>query len=317
MTDLLKSVKQETEIDLSLIKINIIAFIGILFSVGFSFFLNRIFQLAGDTSLNVTFALILGTLFLVVVFLQAILIKDIKRVAMILFLQTLGLLAPFIFFINGFILVGFIITFLLLFWGSSSCKKELQYSMKIRVFRISKFVLPKAITGLSIFIVASYLGAFQSTELKISLDTFRRIVLPADAFVKIVIPGFTLEDNFSNMIILVNKLGDRPKDEQNFIIQKQQEYYSDLVNYKFEINESIINILFNSYNQNVGKISDNSKILILFIIGAVLFLLVRSIGTPVSWFVALVASLIYEILLTFGFATVVLETRSREIILLK
>lgn len=317
MSDLLKSVKEETEIDISLIKINAIALIGLILSLGFSIFLNRLFQASGSIGFNITFTLILGILFLVMIFLQSILVKDIKRVATILFLQALALLAPFIFVLNGFILVGFIITYLMLFWGSASCKKELQYSMKIRIFRVSKFILPKAITGLTIFVVASYLGAFQSTQLKISPETFKRLVLPVDSLVKIILPGFAIEDNFSNMVINLNKLQDKPKSEQLGIVEQQQKYFSDLMHYKFEANESIINILYNAYSENIGSISDNSKILILFVIGLVLFLLIRSIGTPISWFVALISSIIYEILLTLGFATVVLETRSREIILLK
>lgn len=318
MTDLLKSVKQESEIDLSSIKISALALVGGLFSLGFAFFLSRLYQNTDGLTLNIVFTLALGTLFLVVVFLQSILIKETGRVGAILFLQSAVMLIPFVFSLTVFILIGFLITYLLLFWGNVSGKKELQYSMKVRIFRLSKFVLPKAITGLSIFVAASYMGVFQDTGLLVSQDTFKRIVLPAEAVTKIIMPGFSLEDSFTTLIEKSHpEIKTFTKSEEAGVIKQQQAYFGQILQYKFEANDTIVDILYNAYAQNIGQVSSNSKIVILFGLGIILFLLIKSVGTPIAWFVALVAAAVYEILIALGFAVVVLETKSREIVLLK
>ena len=81
--------------------------------------------------------------------------------------------------------------------------------------------------------------------------------------------------------------------------------------------DTLIDILYNAYIVNMRELSANRRISILFVLGIVLFVLVRSIGAPLSWLVALIATAIYEILLAVGFAVVVLETKSKEIVLLK
>lgn len=316
--DLLKSIKQETEIDFSNLKINVIAIIGIILSLGFSFFIHRAYQLSGDLTLNIIAALVLSVLFLVTVFLQSIFIKDIGRIGTILFLEASVMLIPFIFLLSGFLFIGLLLTFLFLFWGSYSSRNELQYSMKARIFRLSKFVLPKAITGLSIFVAASYLSTFQDQGLVVKEETFRRIVLPAEAIVKVVMPGISLEDSFVSTIEKTNPdIQELSKEQKEEIIKKQQERFSKLLQYNFESRDALINILYNSYILNAKKVSESRKVLVLFALGAGLFLLAKSVGTPISWLVASMAVVIYEILIALGFVVVVLETRSKEIVLLK
>ncbi|MDP1689464.1 MAG: hypothetical protein Q8L47_05065 [bacterium] len=318
MPDLLKSIKQESEIDISAIKINSIAIAGILISLCFAFFVSRLSQNFGDLTTNMIFATIFGTLFLVIVFLQAILVKEKARVGVVLFLQSAVMLIPFIYFLTIFSIVGFIITFLLLYWGSVSGKNELMYSLKVRIFRISKFILPKAITGLSIFVVACYMSVFQNNGLLVSPDTFKRIILPAEAITKIVMSEFSLNDTFENAILKLRpEMAKFTKDQKTEAIKQQQDSFSKLLQTKFGTNDILINIFYNAYKENIGKVSPNSKILVLLMVGVLLFLIVRSIGTPIAWFVALVSAAIFEILIVLGFATIVLETRSKEIVILK
>lgn len=318
LPDLLRTTKQETEIDLSKIKITAMAVVGIILSLGFAFFLRQLYQDPSGTTFNIIAVLVFATLFLVVVFLQSLLIKDIGRIGTILFLQVVAMIIPFIFLLSSFVLVGLLITFLLLFWGSVSGKNELQYSMKVRIFRLSKFVLPKAITGLSIFVAASYISVFQGQGLVVSENTFRRVVLPSESIIKVIVPGLSLEDSFATAIEKLNpniqKFSKELKDE---FVNLNKENYAKKLQYSFESSDPLIDIFYNAYTVNVGKISGNKQVLILFVLGALIFLLVRSVGTPISWFVALVAAAVYEILIALGFAVVVLETRSKEIVLLK
>lgn len=318
--DLLKSIKQETEIDISAIKINAIALVGLLISFGFAFFVSRLCQSFGDPFTNTIFAFVLGVLFLAFVFLQAILVKEKARVAVVLFLQSGVMLIPFIYFLSVFTIVGFIITFLMFLWGSLSLKSELQLSMKVRSFRLSKIILPKAITGLSIFVVACYMSIFQNSGLLVTPETFKKIILPAEAIANIIMPdsNFSLEDSFSKAIAKLRpEILKLPKEQQAEAIKQQQDSFSKLLQTDIEANDILINIFYSSYSQNIGKVSPDSKLLVLLVVGVLLFLIVRSIGTPISWLVALVSAAIFEILIALGFATIVLETRSKEIVILK
>lgn len=318
LPDLLKSTQPEAEVDISMLKINGVAMVGIVLAFVFSIFLRRLYWSSGDLTLNLVLALVLAALLLVVVFLQSVLIKDRGRIGAILFLETTVMLIPFIFSLSGFVLVGLTMTFLFLLWGSWSGRKELDQSIKVRLFRLSKFILPKAITGLSIFIAASYMSVFQEQGLVISRETFRRIISPAEAVTKTVMPAFSLEDTFESALLKSDpEIQKLPSAQKKEIIEKQKEKFGSLFRYNFESRDTIINILYDSYTVNAQRISAESKILILFVLGAVIFLLAKSIGTPISWLVALVAALVYEALIALGFAIVVLETRSKEIILLK
>ena len=318
MPNLLKSVQQETEVDLSTIKINAIATIGILFAVGFSLFLSRLYQGFGEWTTNLAATLAFATFFLVVIFLQVILIKDIGRIGTIVFLQTGALLIPFIFHLSGFILIGILLAYLLIFWGSYSGKNELQYSMKVRTFRFAKFILPKAITGLSLFVAASYMSVFHEQGIMVSAETFRRIVLPAESIIKIAMPGVSLEDTFTVTLEKSNpELTELSFEEREAAVEEQRGRIAKLLQYNFESRDTLIDILYNAYIVNMRELSANRRISILFVLGIVLFVLVRSIGAPLSWLVALIATAIYEILLAVGFAVVVLETKSKEIVLLK
>lgn len=318
MPDLLKSIKQETEIDFANLKVNVIAIIGIILSFGFSFFIHRTYELSGDLTVNIIVALLFAALFLVMVFLQSIFIKDIGRIGTILFLEVSVMLIPFIFLLSGFLFTGLLLTFLFLFWGSYSSKNELQYSMKTRIFRLSRFVLPKAITGLSIFVAAGYMSVFQDQGLVISEQAFRRIALPADGIVQAVFPGLSLEDSFEEAVIKLNPESKTlSAKEKEALIKSKQDNISGILRYNFESRDSFISIFYDAYKFHARKLSESRKVVALSVLGAAIFLIIKSVGMPISWLVALVAVIIYEILVALGFAIVVLETRSKEIVLLK
>ncbi|MBI2035877.1 MAG: hypothetical protein HYT12_04355 [Candidatus Liptonbacteria bacterium] len=292
-------------------KINGLTIAGAILAFAFSYCLYSVFG-GGGAALAIT-ALISAIMFLAIIFLQAIFIKDTGRMGIMLFLETVAMFLPFIFYVSSFILVGVAITYLMMLWGGVSGKSEMQQAMKIKIFRLGKFILPKAITAISIFVAASYISFFQDQNLVISRETFMKIVPTVDAVAKFVYPNLSLEDSFESALTEISG-GENLNKEQ---IEASRDRFGRLIKLDFDAKESLVNIIYDAYKNYAMAIPSGQKILILVALGFALFITVRSVGAPIYWLVALITAFIYEILLALGFAAVVLETRSKEIVLLK
>ena len=142
MSDLLKTVQENTEVDYSFIKITILAVTGVLISLALSYFLSAFYVAYGTQEFLLTLAA--AGLYLVIFFLQTIFIKDIGRLLVIVFWQTLALLTFFIFSFDAYIAAGLLFAGLFFVWGAVSGQHELRASLKVKILRLSKFILPKA-----------------------------------------------------------------------------------------------------------------------------------------------------------------------------
>ncbi len=311
MPDFLNSVKREAEVDMSALKINGMAVTGMILAFAFSFSLLKVFA-GGGTPFVIT-VIVAAALFLVMIFLQTLFVKDSGRLSILLFLETVAMFLPFIFQFSGFLIAGAVITYLFLLWGSMSGKSEMQQAMKIKIWRLSKFVLPKAVTAISIFIAAAYISFFQDQNLVVSKETFMKIIPTVDVVTSFVYPGISFNDSFESVLSTISG-------EQKLTAEQVEESrlkLKELVKIDFEARDSLTNIIYDAYKNYAIMIPSGQKILILIVLGIALFFTVRTVGAPVYWLVALLTALIYEILLALGFAVVVLETRSKEIVLLK
>ena len=149
----------EKKLNASIFKIIFLAFLGIISFISFGYFLKSlIINQNFDSVLILALSIIL---FWSVFIIQSFFIKNNWISYLIIFLECLGLIGVFyknIF--NGGIQVGISITFLILILANQKGRRELEDFVKIRFWRISKIILPKAIAAVFLFSSIIYIYGF-------------------------------------------------------------------------------------------------------------------------------------------------------------
>ncbi|MEE8131638.1 MAG: hypothetical protein V3T98_01180 [Candidatus Paceibacterota bacterium] len=324
----------EAEVDRSMIKIGALAAVGIISFFLFGFFLKLFIVEKAANSFIFLIAAAVG--FLIVFLLQIFFIKTLWRANFIIFLETLGLAAGFYDKISSTLLITVLVVFLILLWANYSGRREFHNMLKLRFFRISKIVFPKVIMGLALFASVIYynlsgLGEFaaagESKEIFISQSSFEKIIAPASGIIQKlnIMPEF----DFSSSIreIAERQIKENPQIQMlpasikeqaiNKAADEIEKQISDLIGVPVKTESSISQTLYQAMVDKFNKMSQNVKNAILIGIAAVIFLTIEGIAWPIRWIVAVLAWLVYEILLAAGFATVVLEGKSREMVILK
>ena len=146
-----------------ILKIMFLAFLGIVFSGFFGYFLKS-FLIAQDfnSALILISSLIL---FWSVFIIQTFFIKSVWISYLIIFLECLGLVGVFYKNIsNNGIQAGIGITFLILILANQKGRQELEDFVKIKFWRISKTILPKAIAAVFLFSSVIYVYGFPTEE---------------------------------------------------------------------------------------------------------------------------------------------------------
>src|SRR3989344_1236598 len=186
----------ETNIDYSATKVNSIALLGGVSALALSYTF-RLF-IGSISAVNFLFFLAAAASFLIALFLKAVFIKQRDRVVFFIVLENLALLVFFIFDSLLFAAWGVILNFLFCLVACYAGMRELEYGIKVKIWRVARAVLPKGITALSFFIAFGYLSLAQANVVLISDDAFNRIVLPSDAIVHYFYPQISLNDTFGD-----------------------------------------------------------------------------------------------------------------------
>ncbi|MDP3956522.1 MAG: hypothetical protein Q8P97_00820 [bacterium] len=319
----------ETGVDYSAIKVNSIAVFGVASALTLSYAF-RLFN-GSVSTLNFVFFLSAAALFLIALFFKAVFIKQRDRVVFVLFLENLALFSFFIFDSLGFAVSGVVLNFLFCLIACYAGMRELEYSLKIKIWRVARVVLPKGITALSFFITLGYLALAQANAVLISEDAFNRIVLPGDSVVRYFFPQISLTDTFSDAAqkYVLGSLDNSPAflalspnqkiAQTDFAVKDLKDLVTKqyLGGVEFKETDSLIHVLYQSFSAYLQNISGEQTILMLLMFGAILFLIIRSLGMIFYFVVALLAVLSYEILMASGFGSVVLETVSKETIVVR
>lgn len=328
MSDLLTSLKKEeseANVDFSLIKIIVLGAVGAICVSVFSYYLSKLFQdVAPERVIAVSIS---GVFLLTALFLQSVFVKDFYRSSLILFLQTLLLFAFFYPNFSFFTVLGVILTFGVFVGAERVSKREADGSIRIKIYKISRVVIPKLVTAVSIFVAVVYTGFYNPDEL-MPYQAFEKIVLPADALVKYAYP-VSLKDTFRDAAqrVVDEDLKKQPAFEKLSPSQKSdlsKEYFDsiklkvrDYLRVDFNDDERIVEIFYRALTRFSAKTAESYENLFLLGVMAVIFIFARMIGALVGWVASVIGALVYEICLALGFATVLYESKSKEIVLLK
>lgn len=317
------------EIDRSMPKIIILASAAIISLFFFSYFLKLFF--IGGGLLFILLSAILAVVFLIAFILQNLFIKSFKIVSLIGFLESLALVGIFYDQFDWMFILFSVVSFFLLFLLTSrNGSRELDNMLKIDFWRFSNVILPKALSIIFLFVSAIYIYSGISKEgFLISQVDFNRILFSSEMIVQKFMPEFSfslslneLASNFAEQQIKENPLyAALPAAAKNKLISqasnefmvKISDFFGGVLNVKLKISEAVYEALKNKFI----LLSSQGQAAILT--GAIfsIFMLLGGVALPIRLLIAFLAFLIYESLLALDFASIELEGRSREIIVLK
>jgi len=330
-SNLLNKINNRIEFDSSIIKIAILASLGLILALCFGYFL-KLFIFEGQLNF-LLFSFLSAIGFLALYLLDIFFIKTLWLNNLIVFLEILAFLAPFYNGLSKTIGLVSLVSFLLLVWGIYSGRNELEDRLKIKFWEISKRSLPKAITGLALIatIVSVSYFSLEENNFFISKPVFEKSVSSLFNFdlVQNFLPGFDLSLSVDDLIknIAVNQIEGNsefkilPSSAKTELINQTTKGLENEVsaftglplNPKAKASEA----LYETIVKKISQSQENNKSLILVIIAALIFLTIIGL----SWFIRFIATipayLIYEICLALGFSTIMMEDKSKEVVVLK
>ena len=321
------------EADQSIWKVYTLGVCTVLLALGFSVSLNLF--IARGSAGYFFFAVGAGLFFIAFFLLSAILIKSpfinygiIASEALALFIGSYSTFSLAAFF-------GALVALFLFLFAYYVAMREMESLLKIRFWRISKAVVPKVILGVALFIsLVSYgkLGAADWTASEysfISEKVFETVLTPAVPFAQKMVPEFDLRTALGDMI---DRIAEREvandarlailspslrSDVSKATAAELRKQIEDYVGSPMDWNRSVVASLREAVLARLSGASPQAKSRIPAGIAVIVFLVIMSFTGIIRYLATFIAFLIYEMCMALGFSVLLLETRSREIIILK
>ncbi len=330
-SNLLNKANSTIELDSSIIKIIILTSVGLISALCFGYFLKLFILESQPYFLLFSFLAVIG--FLALYLLDIFFIKTIWLTNLIVFLEMLAFLAPFYDRLSMIIGLASLIGFLLLVWGIYSGRNELEDRLKIKFWEVSKKSLPKAITGLALIATIVSVGFFSLEENNffISKPVFEKGVSSLFNFdlVQNFLPGFNLSLPVEDLIknIAINQIEGNselkilPSSAKaaliNQTVKELKNKISDFISMPLNLKAKASEALYEIMVKKISQSPENNKSLVLIIIAVLIFLTIISLSWLIRFIATCPAYIIYEICLALGFSTIMMENKSKEIIVLK
>ncbi len=334
---LIERYPNQAEVDFSRVKIASIAAFGVVFAGVFGFFLAN-----GMTIWTV----IAAALFLVIAALQPFFIKGKGVTVMIIAGESLAMTVAFIPKLSGLVLLALASVFLFLWWAHNAAKAELANQLKVQFFRPVRRVTNGSITALALFVSFIYLSLFSSGAMPLTKAEIGGFFYPSDVVLRAFFPTFSsrlavsdmadnivawqaekfgdaaIQEAFKNPAIREKAAGDMLRFLQNQaatvgVTLKPTDTLVDAVYNFVNRKTSDLNTLYKDLDQKFIGSPISFRVILPLIIALFIFVVMKGVTSLLGFAVYIPAYFIFETLIAIGFAEIFLESRSREIILLK
>ncbi len=320
----------------SILKMVALAVVTVFFAFTLSYFLKVFFGTGNLSSLIILLLSAVG--FLTLFLLNVVFIKTMWRSNLIIASESIGLLLGFWDEFSFGLLLGCFFVFLLLVLANYSGTSELENMLKIKVWKVGKRALPKAMLALSLFISLIYYLALNRNlalwpnNFFISEQTFEKVIFPTEPFIQKFFPQFEFQvttDEFLHRLaesqvdeaVKSQNVGKLPDSLKAELIAKSASdlggKFASSLGIQLESQDTVAGTLYKALVQRIMLLPSNVHDALPLILAAVVFLLIISLGWLLRWVSSVLAFLIYKLLMYAGFAQLVLEGRSREIAILK
>lgn len=332
---------EDVNIDVSIGKIVGLATVGVILAFLFGYCL-KLFILNQQTNLFL-YSLLTAFLLLAVFLLDIFFVKQTYRSWLIIFLEMAAIVAAFFdvkaaYVGNNFFVftVVFIASFLLLIWADYSGRQTIQDLLKIKFWHVGKASLPKAVFGIALLSSAiyyniSYSGDLAKREFPISFSAFERLVAPTSGVVRRFIPEFNPSSSFGDAI---SRLAKRqlesapqfdllPEEQKKILLSRTVAEFNktaaDFIGNNLVLNsdETLGRVLYDVAVNRFANLPENIKSAAPVGIAVAIFLIIIGFALPIRWIVTILAYIVYQILLALGFATVAMEGKSKEVVILR
>ncbi|MFH1346915.1 MAG: hypothetical protein ABIH10_01550 [Spirochaetota bacterium] len=318
-------------LDRSMVKIIILSLFGAVFSFVSGFLLQVFMVDGGGNNLLLSSLAALG--FMVIFLLCVFFIKTGWMVNLAIFIQSLAFFALFYDRLSTMVGVGAILGFLLFVSGIYAGRNEIENTLEIKFWKISKKVLPKAIAGIAIFagvVCASFIN-MDDKEFFISREAFNAVVSPItdNGFLEKIMPGFDFSGSAEEMIrsIATREIENNPQlkllpdsIKEELLGKAVQEVKNQTtgvagtqLNFQSKLSNTIYDFLAVKFYLLPENILNSTPILVAVFI----FLVIVGFIWPIRLIAAFISFLLYEILLALGFGVIIFEGRSKENVVLK
>lgn len=245
----------------------------------------------------------------------------------------LSVAASFLVFYDHFstiLVLSVLFIFLIFIWGIRNLRLESENTLKINFFRLTKAFLTKISLGLAIMLcVFGYFLLPKGNGFFISFENFQSYVLkPNEFIVGIFIPNFKfempiqaalanlLEPQIAKQIPSYEAL---PEAQRKAILDLaiRTQFLDGLeknLGTKIDSRESVGLMIYDFLVTKFSQLNGSVKNLIMLGIFVILFFIIQTIFVPVKWLLSFILFLVYMFLLATNFASIRLETRSKEVL---
>ncbi|OGY67762.1 MAG: hypothetical protein A3H63_00700 [Candidatus Harrisonbacteria bacterium RIFCSPLOWO2_02_FULL_45_10c] len=315
-------------VDTSRNKVIAIGVLGTVLAGAFGYFLSIFFK---GVTLPAGISLAVAAIgFLIMVLLQTFFIKGESVSLLLLLIESTAAVAPLYAHFSFLFLVAWVLLFLGLWFATKRGRRELDNQLKIHFFRIEHLVIPRTLTAISIFISLLYVGLLDFNGAAIPKSSFTAMLDSSTPVVRqFVNSGFSFDMPVSKLadIIVAQQLAKQlgpavviPQSTRNEAVRAVLDQLHVLgADYGiiFRNSDSVADVLYGYINNSLAKIPEAFQSLVPVGFALVVFLTVKGVAVLLRWAIALPAYGLYEAAFLFGFSKLALESRTREIVLLK
>lgn len=277
---------EQAEVDRSPVKIAVLGFITAVFALIFGYTLSRLLSSA-DLPMTAVF-IGAAVFFLASSLLLTFFVHSVSVAVIVFAVSVLAIAAIFLKFFSGWLFLGSLLLFLFLLEAYLSGCNELKNTFKIKFFRAGRRTIGKASTALAIFVTIIYVLSFRLDDPAAIKSFIAASIRPVQPLIEQIYSQFSSFSQFAPASFI--KLPSTPE-------------ITDLIS-----------------KAAIAKLKSLPKIyrqLIAFSFGLLVFLTLKSLLFIINYLALFLAYVFYEILKSLGFFYIALESRAKEVIVVK
>jgi hypothetical protein len=258
--------------------------------------------------------------------LGTLLTKNLAHRILVLALESLAFVLPFIGAPLELMGAGFAVMLVLLSWGEYFSREDAENSVEIRFFRIIKRPLGKLLTAVSIVGIIFYIPVWNKQTVFISRDTFDSIYEWSAKFAGRLYPEFRFDadlgtfakslakgqlERVSNFSLLPVAIREKAlNDLSDQIVGNLGKFFGFTLNSRDTFGDA----MFAFANKSLGELKTKFGATFITLWAVAVFLFVRGLATFFGYFVSLLSFLIYHAFIAFEIIRVKTENKPHEIV---
>lgn len=312
-------------VDTSMTKLIGIGIVNTLAAALLGLALKSVIANGGLTAGNILAVVGTNLLFLSLFLMQVLFIKSLKIQSMVVGAETFALIAPFLLSWSWSLILGIALLFAFLLRAAKRGMNEMDNQIKVEFFPIEKHTLPSAVTALSIFVSILYVSVSGIGASFISKDAFRVLLKPADPVIQaLLVKDFSVDMTVVKFaeVLSAKQFGDTftklpVAAKSQALTEVVNQLHAQMAAYgvTFKNSDSINDVFYAFAENKFDLIPKNYRSSIPFVVFFLTYFTVKGLGSLLRWLVSTPAYVLYQFLLSVGFARIGVESRNREIII--